>query len=49
MGCLTIVPLTAIVIAVGVGMSTLWALFTGLATAMVTSVAAFIAFLLVLI
>ena len=49
MGCLTIIPLTVVVLAVGVGMSTLWALLTGLAAAMVTSVAAFIAFLLILI
>ena len=49
MGCLTIIPLTVVVLAVGVGMSTLWALLTGLVAAMVTSVAAFIAFVLLLI
>lgn len=49
MGCLTIVPLTVAVVAVGVGMGTLWAVLTGLAAAMVTSVTAFIAFVLLLI
>lgn len=49
MGCLTIVPLTVAVVAVGVGMGTLWAVLTGLAAAMVTSVTAFVAFVLILI
>ena len=48
MGCL-IIPLAAIVAAMGVGISTLTAFFMGIATIMVTSMSAFIAFLLVLI
>jgi hypothetical protein len=48
MGCL-IIPLAAIVVAMGVGISTLAAFFMGIATAMVTSMSAFIAFLLVLL
>jgi len=46
---LIILPLTAIVATLGVGISTLVAGFTGIATIMVTSMAAFLAFLLVLI
>jgi hypothetical protein len=46
---LIILPLTAIVVAMGVGISTLAAFFMGIATIMVTSMAAFIAFLLILI
>jgi hypothetical protein len=46
---LIILPLTALVVAMGVGISTLAAFFMGIATIMVTSMAAFIAFLLVLI
>lgn len=48
MGCL-IIPLAAIVVAMGVGISTLTAFFLGLATIMVTAMSAFIGFLLVLI
>jgi hypothetical protein len=46
---LIILPLGAIVVAMGIGISTLAALFMGIATAMVTGMSAFIAFLLVLI
>jgi hypothetical protein len=46
---LIILPLTAIVVAMGVGISTLAAFFMGIATIMVASMAAFIAFLLILI
>ena len=46
---LIVLPLGAIVIAMGVGISTLAAFFMGLATVMVTAMSAFIAFLLVLI
>ena len=49
MGCLIILPLAAIVVAMGVWISTLAAFFMGFATIMVTSMSAFIAFLLVLI
>jgi len=48
MGCL-IIPLAAIIVAMVVGISTLAAFFMGIATTMVTAMAAFIAFLLVLI
>jgi len=49
MGCLMAVGLTAIVVAMGAGMSALTGLLMGLATTIVTSVIGFIAFLLVLI
>ncbi len=49
MGCLLIVPLTGLVLAVGVGIGAITALFMGLAASWVTSMASFIAFLLVLI
>jgi hypothetical protein len=49
MGCLAAVGLTAIVVALGAGMSALTGLFMGLATTMVTAVIGFIAFLLILI
>ncbi|MGB5925369.1 MAG: hypothetical protein WBH01_04670 [Dehalococcoidia bacterium] len=49
MGCLAVVGLTAIVVAVGAGMSALTGLFMGLATTMVTAVVGFLAFLLILI
>jgi hypothetical protein len=49
MGCLAAVGLTAIVVAMGAGMTALTGLLMGLATAMVTAVIGFIAFLLVLI
>ena len=49
MGCLAAVGLTAIVIALGAGMSALTGLFMGVATTIVTSIIGFIAFLLVLI
>jgi hypothetical protein len=46
---LIILPLGAIVVAMGVGISTLAAFFMGIATIMVTAMSAFIAFLMVLI
>ena len=46
---LIILPLGAIVVAMGIGISILTAFFIGIATAMVTVMSAFIAFLLVLI
>jgi hypothetical protein len=46
---LIILPLGAIVVAMGVGISTLAAFFIGIATIMVTAMSAFIAFLLVLL
>jgi hypothetical protein len=46
---LILLPLGAIVVAMGVGVSTLAAFFMGIATAMVTAMSALIAFLLVLI
>ena len=46
---LMILGLGAIVVAMGIGISTLAAFFIGIATAMVTAMSAFIAFLLVLI
>jgi len=49
MGCLVAIGLTAIVVAVGAGMSALTGLFMGLATTMVTAVVGFLAFLLILI
>jgi hypothetical protein len=49
MGCLAAVGLTAVVLALGAGMSALTGLFMSLATAMVTSMIGFIAFLLILI
>jgi len=49
MGCLVAVALTAIVVAVGAGMSVLTGLLMGLGTVMVTAVIGFISFLLVLI
>lgn len=49
MGCLVAVALTAVVVAVGAGMSALTGLLMGLGTTMVTAVIGFIAFLLVLI
>ena len=48
MGCL-IIPLAVVVVAMGVGISTLAAFFMGFATTIVTAMSAFIAFLLVLI
>lgn len=49
MGCLVVLPLTAIVVAMGAGMTALTGLLMNLGTAMVTAVIGFIAFLLVLI
>lgn len=49
MGCLVAIGLTAIVVAVGAGISALTGLFMGLATTMVTAVVGFLAFLLILI
>jgi len=49
MGCLAAVGLTAVVVALGAGMSALTGLFIGLATTIVTAMIGFIAFLLVLI
>ena len=46
---LIILPLGAIVVAMGIGISTLTAFFMVIATAMVMVMSAFIAFLLVLI
>jgi hypothetical protein len=46
---LIILPLGAIVVVMGIGISTLAAFFMGIATVMVTAMSAFIAFLLVLI
>ena len=46
---LIVLPLGAIVVAMGIGISTLAAFFMGIATAMVTAMSALIAFLLVLI
>ena len=46
---LIVLPLGAMVVAMGIGISTLAALFMGVATAMVTAMSALIAFLLVLI
>jgi hypothetical protein len=46
---LMILGLGAIVVAMGIGISTLAAFFMGIATIMVTAMSAFIAFLLVLI
>ncbi|MDH4269700.1 MAG: hypothetical protein OEV52_05320 [Dehalococcoidia bacterium] len=49
MGCLAAVGLTAIVVAMGAGMTALTGLLMGLATTIATSMVGFIAFLLVLI
>ena len=49
MGCLMMVGLTGVVLALGLGISTLTALFMGLAASWVTSVTSLIALLLVLI
>jgi hypothetical protein len=49
MGCLAALGLTAVVVAIGAGMSALTGLFMALATTMVTSIIGFIAFLLILI
>jgi len=46
---LIILPLAAIAVAMGVGISTLAAFFMGFTTIIVTSMSAFIAFLLVLL
>jgi hypothetical protein len=46
---LIVLPLGAIVVVMGIGISTLAAFFMGIATIMVTAMSAFIAFLLVLI
>jgi len=49
MGCMAALGLTAVVVAIGAGMSAVTGLFMGLATAIATSMIGFIAFLLVLI
>jgi len=49
MGCLAALGLTAVVVAIGAGMSALTGLFMGLATTIATSIIGFIAFLLLLI
>jgi hypothetical protein len=49
MGCLMVVPLTAIVIVIGAGMSALTGLFMALGAIMATSMTWFIAFLIFLI
>jgi len=49
MGCLAAAGLTAIVVALGAGMSTLTGVFTGIATSIATGMIGFIAFLLLLI
>ncbi|MFO7772978.1 MAG: hypothetical protein R6V59_03405 [Dehalococcoidia bacterium] len=49
MGCLMAFPLAAIAAVMGLVMSTLMALFIGVTTVMTNSMAAFIAFLLILI
>jgi len=49
MGCLAALGLTAVVVALGAGMTVLAGLFMTLATIIVTSIVGFIAFLLVLI
>jgi hypothetical protein len=49
MGCLAAAGLTAIIVALGAGMTTLTGVFMGLATAIATAVIGFIAFLLLLI
>lgn len=49
MGFLVVIPITAILLAIGAGMSALMGLFMALATTIVTSMIGFIAFLLVLI
>lgn len=49
MGCLLIVPLTGVVLALGVGLGAIAALLMGLAASWVTSLASFIAFLLIMI
>ena len=46
---LIILPLGAIVVFMGIGISTLAAFFMGIATVMVTAMSAFITFLLILI
>jgi hypothetical protein len=46
---LIILPLGAIVVAMGIGISSLAAFFMGIATIMVTAMSAFVAFLLVLL
>jgi hypothetical protein len=49
MGCLVILPLTAIVVAMGAGMTLLTGLLMAVATAIVTAVIGFISFVLMLI
>lgn len=49
MGCLLIIPLTGVVLALGVGIGAITAVFMGLATSWVTTMASIIAFLLILI
>lgn len=49
MGCLLIVPLTGVVLALGVGFGALTAIFMGMATGLVTLMAGLIGFWLVLI
>ena len=49
MGCLAALGLTAVVVALGAGMSALTGVFMGLATTIATSMIGFIAFLLILL
>ena len=49
MGCLAAVGLTAVVVALGAGMSALTGVFMGLAATIATSMIGFIAFLLILL
>ncbi|MBE0430494.1 MAG: hypothetical protein IBX67_01565 [Dehalococcoidia bacterium] len=49
MGCLLLIPLTGVVLAVGVGLGAITAIFMGLAASWVTTMAGIIAFLLILI
>jgi|GEM_PF-2521000 len=49
MGCLLIIPLTGVVLALGVGLGAITALFMGMATGMVMLMSGLIGFWLVLI